>query len=129
MKKKPSPYLIPNLQLVDYSDETQKGLLIEIHPHNNEYDSKVDPNTLKTDSQEEDLSDEIYNNFTSISKLSTDLETGEIIIQTSPHTGKPILTQILDNYPQTICLHNGTKEEDLKEIYKDIISNYNINVN
>lgn len=137
--KKPSPDLIPNFQWVDHLDETQKGLLIQMIKQ--EYDLEVNPNNLKTDLQEQTSSDEIYDNFfnsyiphvnansTSISKLSTDLEPGETIIRICPHTGKPVLTQIIDEYHQTLCLHQDNEEEDLKEIYKWINQYYNINAN
>ena len=137
--KKPSQSLIPNFQWVDHLDETQKGLLIQMIKQ--EYDLEVNYNTLKTDLQEQTFSDEIYDNFfdsyiphvnansTSISKLSTDLEAGETIIRICPHTGKPVLTQIIDDYHQTICLHQDNEEEDLKEIYKWLNQYYNINAN
>lgn len=127
--KIPSHDLIPNFQWVDHLDETQKSLLIQMIKQ--EYDLEVDPNTLKTDLlQESTFSDEIYYNFfnsyiphinansTRISKLSTDLEAGETIIRICPHTGKPVLTRIIDDHFQTICLHQDNEEEDLKEIYK-----------
>lgn len=138
--KRPSHDLIPNFQWVDHLDETQKSLLIQMIKQ--EYDLEVDPNTLKTDLlQEQTFSDETYDNFfssyiphvnansTRISKLSTDLEPGEIIIRICPHTGKPVLTQIIDGYFQTLCLHKDNEEEDLKEIYKWLNQYYNINAN
>ena len=137
--KKPSQSLIPNFQWVDHLDETQKDLLIQMIKQ--EYDLEVDLNTLKTDLQEAYFSDEIYEEFfnsylphinansTQISKLSTDLEAGETIIRICPHTGKPVLTQIIDDHFQTICLHQDNEEEDLKEIYKWVNQYYNINAN
>lgn len=138
--KRPSLDLIPNFQWVDHLDETQKSLLIQMIKQ--EYDLEVNPNTLKTDLQEQTFSDEIYDNFfhsyiphvnaitgTPISKLSTDLEAGETIIRICPHTGKPVLTLIIDNHGQTLCLHHDNEEEDLKEIYKWINKYYNINAN
>ena len=135
--KIPSRSLIPNFQWVDHLDETQKSLLIQMIKQ--EYDLEVNPDTLKTDLQEQTFSDEIYDNFfnsylphinaNSISKLSTDLEPGETIIRICPHTGKPVLTQIIDDYHQTLCLHQDNEEEDLKEIYKWINQYYNINAN
>ena len=137
--KRPSQSLIPNFQWVDYLDETQKSLLTQMIKQ--EYDLEVNPNTLKTDLQEQTSSDEIYDNFfnsyiphvnansTIVSKLSTDLEPGETIIRICPHTGKPVLTQIIDDHSQTICLHQDNEEEDLKEIYKWVNKYYNINAN
>lgn len=138
--KRPSLDLIPNFQWVDHLDETQKSLLIQMIKQ--EYDLEVNPNTLKTDLQEQTFSDEIYDNFfhsyiphvnaitgTPISKLSTDLEAGETIIRICPHTGKPVLTRIIDDHFQTLCLHRDNEEEDLKEIYKWVNQYYNINAN
>ena len=137
--KRPSHDLIDNFNWVDNLDETQKSLLIQMLKL--EYDLEVNPNTLKTDLQEQTLSDEIYYNFfnsyiphinansTITSKLSTDLEIGETIIRICPHTGKPVLTQIIDDHFQTICLHQDNEEEDLKEIYKWVNQYYNINAN
>lgn len=145
--KRPSLDLIPNFQWVDHLDETQKSLLIQMLKQ--EYDLEVNPDNLKTDLQEQtfsdelyDVSDEIYSNFfnsyiphvnaitgTPISKLSTDLEAGETIIRICPHTGKPVLTRIIDDHFQTLCLHQDNEEEDLKEIYKWINQYYNINAN
>ena len=126
--KRPSHDLIDNFNWVDHLDETQKSLLIQMIKQ--EYDLEVDPDTLKTDLQEQAFSDEIYAEFfnsyiphintnsTLVSKLSTDLEAGETIIRICPHTGKPVLTQIIDDHFQTLCLHQDNEEEDLKEIYK-----------
>ena len=137
--KRPSKSLIPNFQWVDHLDETQKSLLIQMLKQ--EYDLEVNLNTIKTDLQVPTYSDEIYDNFfnsylphvnansTLFSKLSTDLEAGETIIRICPHTGKPVLTQIIDDYHQTICLHQDNEEEDLKEIYKWLNQYYNINAN
>ena len=137
--KRPSHDLIDNFNWVDHLDETQKSLLIQMLKQ--EYDLEVNPNTIKTDLQEQTFSDEIYENFfnsyiphvnaksTLVSKLSTDLEPGEIIIRICPHTGKPVLTQIIDDHFQTLCLHQDNEEEDLKEIYKWINKYYNINAN
>ena len=137
--KRPSHDLIDNFNWIDHLDETQKSLLIQMIKQ--EYDIEVNPNNIKTDLQEQTFSDEIYNNFfnsyiphvnansRSISKLSTNLEPGETIIRICPHTGKPVLTQIIDDHFQTICLHQDNEEEDLKEIYKWINQHYNINAN
>ena len=137
--KKPSHDLIDNFNWVDHLDETQKSLLIQMIKQ--EYGLEVNPNTIKTDLQEQTFSDEIYDNFfnsyiphvnansTLFSKLSTDLEAGETIIRICPHTGKPVLTQIIDDHFQTICLHQDNEEEDLKEIYKWLNQYYNINAN
>lgn len=137
--KIPSHDLIGNFNWVDHLDETQKSLLIQMLKQ--EYDLEVNPNNLKTDLQELTYSDEIYDNFfnsyiphvnansTLFSKLSTDLEAGETIIRICPHTGKPVLTQIIDDHFQTICLHQDNEEEDLKEIYKWLNQYYNINAN
>lgn len=137
--KRPSQDLIDNFNWVDHLDETQKSLLIQMLKQ--EYDLEVNPNNLKTDLQEQAFSDEIYPEFfnsyiphvnansTLVSKLSTDLEPGETIIRICPHTGKPVLTQIIDDYHQTICLHQDNEEEDLKEIYKWVNKYYNINAN
>lgn len=134
--KRPSRDLIDNFNWVDHLDETQKSLLIQMVKQ--EYDLEVNPNTLKTDLQEDTFSDEIYEEFfnsylphvnansTSVSKLSTDLEAGETIIRICPHTGKPVLTIMIDDYHQTLCLHQDNEEEDLKEIYKWINQYYNI---
>ena len=134
--KRPSLDLISNFEWVDHLDETQESLLIQMLKQ--EYDLEVNPNTLKTDLQEQTFSDEIYCNFfnsyihhvnansTLVSKLSTDLEAGETIIRICPHTGKPVLTQIIDDHFQTLCLHQDNEEEDLKEIYKWVNQYYNI---
>lgn len=124
--KRPSHDLIDNFNWVDHLDETQKSLLIQMLKQ--EYDLEVNPNTLKTYLQEQTFSDEIYVNFfnsyiphintnsTLVSKLSTDLEPGETIIRICPHTGKPVLTQIIDDHFQTLCLHRDTPQEEKQDI-------------